>query len=111
MTEILEAEAQTSDVETWKKRRRWPNIKGKEKEVELDEGNVEYVGSSSGESSSDDNDNDVEISNVEVSLNNKFIPNIWSKLILLPARQLAAIKNSSSWPETSIKGHSKKVET
>ena len=55
------------------------------------------------------------ISNVEVSLNKKFIPNIWSKLILLPAlssptRWVAAIKNSSSWPETSVKWHSEKVE-
>ena len=70
MTEILDAEARTSDSERKKKRRK-RTAKGKAKEVDSDlEGDPEYLGSSSESSSATDvggETDDIEISNIEVS--------------------------------------------
>jgi hypothetical protein len=72
MTEILEAEALSSDTENKKKRRK-RNLKGKTKETVLDfEVDAEYANSSSesGTSSDEpegDKSDEVEISNKEVS--------------------------------------------
>jgi hypothetical protein len=110
MTEILEAEALSSDTNNNKRRRR--KRKGKTKETGIDSEDAQYADSSSDSGTSSDEDDksdEVEISNKEVSL----IPPItYSNLTwLFAARRITPLKNYSCWTEAVIDSRWQETET